>query len=577
MADLPDFLDKVMSTFGGKINGKRIQRVYVGPNLVRDSVTNRLTNPGFETPGAPVVVRTNRILNPSFEVDTAGWIPAVSTTVTRTTAQAHRGTGALQAVTQGANLGEGTYTSPGAGGAITAGTLFSASAWILAPAGAKMELLATCTGSGGTTAITRFDGTGAWQYVKAEGANPPSNLNPYVVIRTSTASGSAAQAITFFVDEAIMEYTPTIGLYFDGATSPILRSNLARDPAPSSASLWDAVGGAARTFANGEITVVCPGTAANEGVSTYTLAATSIEPAVSAGMWISAPAGTALYVETRANSQSSSGFARTSFSATGSWQFVKAEGASSTVSGGVHLVMVRTATAQAVTFKARQAIIQTSPTVGPYFDGYSAKAGYAYAWAANANASASVEMDADLSTRWVGQPNASLSELTGMSVAGWRAQDAALILSSRWSKTGAKSGRLIPTSASTNTYAEPSPYPASPAGPMTGAATIYLEKPLSGVLGSKTRRSSFYWVGGVADSPTLPNTAGEQETRLSATTGAANTRLVIWHGGAYGSGDMWIDLATLVDGTYTGPAFTGDFPGCAWDGTPHASTSQTWR
>lgn len=542
--------------------------------------TNLIPYSDFELGTGTTVVRTQRLLNPNFEVDTASWSPTVgSATISRTTAQAHRGTAALQVVAAGTVAGEGAYSTPGAGGAITAGTAFSGAAWVYAPAGAKMEIYATCTGTGGTPVITRFDGTGAWQYVKAEGALPPSNLNPYIIVRTSTAAGQAAQALTFYVDEAIMEYNPTIGSYFDGGSRPILRSNLVRDPAPTAATLWDAVGGSTRTYASGEITVVCPGSAANEGISTYSNTAQSIEAAVSGGMWVNAPAGAQLYVEVRANSQST-GAARTNFTGTGTWQYVTAQGASSTVAGGVHLVMVRTQSATAVTFKVKQAILQVGPTVGTYFDGGSTKAGYSYSWSGAANGSASIEQDADFSTRWAGTANNSASELTGVPITGWRAQDSVFIVSSRWSKSGSKSGRIIPTSASTNTYVEVNPAPTSPAAPLTGIATIHLEAPLTGTLGSKTRRGSFYWTGGVADSPTLSNTAGDQEVRLSASPVAANTRFLIWHGGAANSGDVWVDLAALVAGTYAGPAFNGrstptdpTMERYAWTGTVDASTS----
>lgn len=543
-----------------------------------DVVTNLLTNPSFETAGATAVVRTQRLLNPSFEVGTASWAPTLgSTTISRTTSQFHRGSSSLQCVCAGTAAGEGAYSTPGAGGAITTGTPFSGAAWVYAPAGAKMEIYITCTGTGGAPVVVRFDGTGTWQYVKAEGALPPSNLNPYMIIRTSTAV--AAQALTFYVDEAIMEYTPTIGSYFDGGFSPVLRTNVIRDPAPTAATLWDAVGGSTRTYASGEITVVCPGSAANEGISTYSAAATSIDVA-SGGMWVNAPAGAALYIETRANSQSV-GAARVNFTATGGWQYVTAPGATSAVSGGVHLVMVRTQAATPVTFKVKQAIVQIGSTVGSYFDGSSTQPGYAYSWTGAANGSASTEIDADLSTRWTGTADNSTSELTGTSPAGVTAADVSRgsIRSSRWTAQGAYSARVLAFGTNNDTFTEVS-IPVTAGQVYTIVATARLEAPLTGTLNARARTIFTTGSLGVTQSASFPNAAGVYEVRHTVTaSGTGGGLFRFYNGASAGGGDVWYDLVTIVAGAYSGPAFTGDTASIdpdltnVWTGAANASTS----
>lgn len=545
---------------------------------------NHVLNPSFENASGTTVVRTQRILNPSFETNTVGWTPGNAATLTWSTAQAHRGTASMQVVTAGTTVGEGAYTNPGAGGAIIATDRFSVGAWILAPAGSRLEVIATTTGSGGSPPTIRFTGTGAWQYIKAENALPAAGLNPYLVIRTSQESGQAPQAITFYIDEALMEYAPALGLYFDGASRPIVRSNILRDPSPAALTYWDAVGGSSRTLVAGEVTVVCPGAAANEGISTYTAPAGSVEAAVSGGMWVNAPAGAALYIETRANSQSS-GSARTNFTGTGAWQFVKAEGASSTVSGGAHLVMVRTQTAQAVTFKVKQGIIEVAPTVGAYFDGAGTgvPSGFGSAWTGPANTTSSIMWDADFSTRWAGAANNSLSELTGVPVLGISsAVGVVAIQSFRNVKAGSRSMRLIPISQSSSTsYVNLALGASLPAGPYTAMVTLTQEGPITGSLWAARGRP--YLTPPQSLSPvTSPNAAGSTDHSFQVTT-TGSTSFVLPHGGLVGSGDVWYDAALVALGNLTSvAAFNGDTPGdpadpplyrYRWTGTPNNSTS----
>lgn len=175
--------------------------------------TNLLTNPSFEAGGAPVVVRTNYCRNPNFETDTATWgsaIDAAYTALSRTTTQKHSGAAALQAVTPGSWGDEGVYSTNSATTA-PAGSPFSTSAWVLFPAGQSFEITAYSSGSGYVDKVVTYTGTGAWQYVKAEGGTVGASSNPYTVIRTKTAA-----AITFYVDDVLIEMSPTAGSYFDG-------------------------------------------------------------------------------------------------------------------------------------------------------------------------------------------------------------------------------------------------------------------------------------------------------------------------------------------------------------------------
>lgn len=159
-------------------------------------------------------VRKNLVINPSFETNTTDWL-AYSATISRDPATFYSGVASLKVVCAGTTSGESAYKNNSAVSGLTKGQEFSSSAWVKAPANALLEIVCASQGAGAANVVTFFTGTGAWQYVKAESAIVGASLNPYVIIRTR----STAQAITFYVDNVILEMTPTIGDYFDGSTT----------------------------------------------------------------------------------------------------------------------------------------------------------------------------------------------------------------------------------------------------------------------------------------------------------------------------------------------------------------------
>lgn len=175
--------------------------------------TNLMPNPSFETDIGNYPIRENFIANPNFETNVSSWT-LLGSTLTRDTVTKYAGAASMKVVTTGVATGQGAYSAPTDLG-YGAGIIFSVSAYVNAPAGATMEILAASTGSGASNVTTTFTGTGAWQLVKAEGATTGTGGNAYIVIRTR----STAQAITFYVDNAISEFGSKVGEYFDGSST----------------------------------------------------------------------------------------------------------------------------------------------------------------------------------------------------------------------------------------------------------------------------------------------------------------------------------------------------------------------
>lgn len=181
-------------------------------NLVTQA-TNLMPNPSFEASVSDAYIRENTCPNPNFETSTATWT-LYGSTITRDTVTKYAGAASLKVVCTGAATGQGTYSDISNLG-YDPGLKFSVSAYVNAPVGATMEIVAASTGAGASNVTTTFTGTGAWQLVKAEGATTGANANQYIVIRTRVT----AQAITFYVDNALVQFGTVVGSYFDGSST----------------------------------------------------------------------------------------------------------------------------------------------------------------------------------------------------------------------------------------------------------------------------------------------------------------------------------------------------------------------
>lgn len=180
--------------------------------------------------------------------------------------------------------------------------------------------------------------------------------------------------------------------------------------------------------------------------------------------------------------------------------------------------------------------------------------------------------DGDLTPSWTGAEDASASVLTGATIAGITTR---VCLAIRSSKFGG-SMRLIPTSAFDNSsYAEAQPYPGLLAR-QTLMATVHLEAPLSGSLGSRSRQ--LYSSTPLQGSPAAPNTAGSYPLR-TVQTPTSQGRIIFYHGGLVGSGDVYWTEAGVIKGDYDGDYFDGNTVpldhdlSASWEGVENESAS----
>lgn len=550
--------------------------------------TNLLTNPSFETPGAPVVVRTNLNSNPRHASSSTGWTttgPTATLTATANGTQVDVVTGptSVPLIFNSADL------------AVANGDRAVASAEVTVPAGfpaVPLKLVVYAYGQnvpiadGGS--VTVQPGTTVTLTAPAVAVANASATGMRTIIYGGT--GGAPTGARFVVRNVLTEKALTPGPYFDGQTQAVLRTNWIRNSSfETDASLWTVTNAATITRTTvqshrgaASLQVVTAGTTSGEGVysSTYTVPGMAPGMPYAGSIWVLAPAGATM--EALANTLGTGGTVATvSFTGTGAWQLVSMPG--NLANGGLTpYIIVRTrSTAQAITFYVDEALLETGvSTPGIYFDTTTAPQGYATAWTGAANASATILWDADFSTRWQGPANASASELTGIAVAGLSTANAFAVQSTRWTKAGAKSARIIPSHPTNTAYAEISPFPMTVNGTYTGIVTMHLEAPLSPAPAGVRTRTVNLLGGNTTYSNTAPNAAGDTELRVTGSITNANGRMIFFHDGVQGSGDIWVDLATLIAGTYTGPAFTGSSTPAdtslqryRWTGATDASTS----
>lgn len=179
---------------------------------------NRAINPSFESVSTSnSTVRTNYALNPSLEVDTTDWLGNAAT-ISRITTENHSGVASLSVLTNGTS-GSGAYKDAKAiaGSGWAVGDPCSASVWVKAPSGTAMMVSLVCLGGATGSAAVSFTGTGAWQKIDMTGGVVPSGATsvPYAYVRVNAVH----TALTFYVDELLIEKSTVPGTYFDGATT----------------------------------------------------------------------------------------------------------------------------------------------------------------------------------------------------------------------------------------------------------------------------------------------------------------------------------------------------------------------
>jgi hypothetical protein len=151
--------------------------------------------------------RTNIVTNPSFETDTTGWSISASSTLTRSTAQAHDGAASAAAV-WGTNspLPVVSTTVP-----VITGLTYTASAWVFVPSGAGSVKLTAFTSIPAQVYSLPSTVTNGWQRL--------------TVTFTASATGSVTLGMlgndvpvigsTVYLDSVLVEVAPSMGTYFD--------------------------------------------------------------------------------------------------------------------------------------------------------------------------------------------------------------------------------------------------------------------------------------------------------------------------------------------------------------------------
>lgn len=344
----------------------------------------------------------------------------------------------------------------------------------------------------------------------------------------------------------------------------VVRTNFVTDPAPAATTSWSAFGSVTRnivaTVTHGSPTsmqVITAGAGAGEGVSARSSQTSTAGASWSGSVWVQAPAGATLYASVRSNS-AGTWDAATNFTGTGAWQQVTVNGnVTNATAPAAPILMVRTSTAQAVTFYVTQATLENAPVAGAPFTSTSSP-------------------DPDLAAG-VSGGNAVLTGAEPVGVGAGTGR--AAFQSSAWSVDGAHSLRIVPVPAGGDANAGTfSLGNLTPGVTYTAVAVCHLPAPIPAPSAQSTARTIYYLSASNQVSAQAPNTAGDHVVRLTFTVDGTETGPRL--GGD--TADVWWDALTIVQGVYTGPPFTGRTPPStsstqdttyAWTGASDASTS----
>lgn len=571
------------------------------------TATNLLTNPSFETAGAPAVIRTNLCSNPGAEV--AGTSTTLRTNlcvnpipVSGGTGWSPTGTGAIYTT-----MSDGTpcYEYTGTGSATP--YIFSAASPNAASNGDvyAMSAVVEIIGDPGATYSVRAHDSSTNTYFTS-GQQTITAGGPQTVKLVSTLSaavtagnlnlslvrnnGSGASGIKLRMGKVLIEKTSSNQAYFDGTTaasgdftyafSGTANASTSTQKAPSATS-WTGISGTVwRTTSqhhSGVAAVACttPGLSTAEGVAYFTSLTGMPGNPFSSGVWVWAPAGATLYMVTRTVGSISQDTPSTIFTGTGAWQWVSANNNVAQSDATSAQIQIRTATtAQAITFYVDDAILEQAYQVGPQFDG-------------------STSPDSDLTAAWTGTVGASTSTLSAPTVVGCSAPittNGFGFQSSKWSKSGSKSLRVMAgnASASNASFTDVYPFTVVPGATYTVMATGYLPavQTGSGATSAFARSVCARFTQGseLIQGPQLSNAVGEQMLYFTFTVPAGRTTVnVRLAQGTNTVGDVYWDDVMLVEGTYTGPYFDGsNLPASSdinltrvfWDGAVNGSTSE---
>ena len=173
--------------------------------IVFRSRNNDVNNPTYE------YTRLNLCYNPSFENNTTGWISTAGT-ITRSTAQAYIGTASGQ-LAAGATA-EQYFTSE-------VGVEYNLSLYARASTGTAVVVLASLTSPSGTAysqhaASTASVTSAGW--TRIDTTLSATTLFSGISVRQTPSSNAV------FLDAILIEATPLVDAYFDGANNPVYNS-----------------------------------------------------------------------------------------------------------------------------------------------------------------------------------------------------------------------------------------------------------------------------------------------------------------------------------------------------------------
>ncbi|WP_336628452.1 MULTISPECIES: hypothetical protein [unclassified Microbacterium] len=512
----------------------------VGAQVTVESATNLLADPSFENAGPAVVVRTNILTNPA-PASVSSWASQLAATIAYAA-------GEVTVTCSGTTANEGVVTN--AVNDTTARPNVSGGMWVSAPAGTSLYIQARANGSTTGSAQTNFTATGTWQWVKAENASSSTSGAHVLMVRTLTT-----QAVVFKVKQAIMELSPVVGSYFDGATQPVLATNLALNPNANAAgpgfnnnngAIWTSTRNAPVPAAHPQGITTCasstvaPGQTSTLVLSLYNIdALTNTGPARAIGAWFYV---TADGYQARILSNAPVALAANT------WTWITGQvAANAYASAAVEKITGNAGASDIGYITGVTAYAGSTAPTRTLAGGVTPPPGFASAWTGTGNASPTILWDADFTIRWTATANASTSELRGTSIPGLSMSGCVAIRSARWAKYGTYSMRLIATGPLANTYVY-----FNKTGAVTGVAVAHLEAPLAEPLAAYSRALRIN--GGTTPQAQAPNVAGDTELRVYQPDTSASAAVIFGHGGRAGTADVWWDAATIVAGNYSGPA-----------------------
>ncbi|WP_435589811.1 carbohydrate binding domain-containing protein [Micromonospora aurantiaca (nom. illeg.)] len=151
----------------------------------------------------------NQVTNPFFETDVANWV-AQSSTIARSTAQAHQGVASMLITPNGVAAVGGAIVSAAA--PVVAGRPYRIGMWVYAPTGMTDAGPAVdWNASGGVFISTSFGGAAVpaavWTYLSVDVVAPPTAVTAAVRARHG---GTPAASKTWHVDEVLLARLPCL-------------------------------------------------------------------------------------------------------------------------------------------------------------------------------------------------------------------------------------------------------------------------------------------------------------------------------------------------------------------------------